>query len=255
MRTKVALCVLAAFAMSSPAMAAIGAINFDLTSGGSDADIILAAGVGAAIPVEVSFTTDVSGTSGSNRGAAGMNFSLNTNLPIVNQSPMTIAKTLTQKHNANLASSTGGLGFQSFVDEGAPSDLGGDAAKETIDAVGAFQGLAPDFDFTNLMGVLKHGTMAEGVGHPLGSPTDGAGAGSVLMAFGTIIVDPATPAGTYVFQLTSNAAKVWDTSAGEAVTQDVPGIGDTLTLIIVPEPATMLLLAPAAWVLRRRRNA
>jgi hypothetical protein len=254
MRTKVALCVLAAFAMSSPAMAAIGAINWDLTSGGSDADIILAQGVGAVIPVEVSFSTDVSGTSGSNRGAAGMAFSLDTGLPLVDQSPLAIPFTVTNPHNF-ITTASAGLGFSSFVDGGSPSDLGGDAAKETIDAVGAFQGLSPDFDFRNAMGIYKHGSMAENVGTGVANDGGEAFPGPILFADGTVTVAPGTPAGTYVMTVIPKSAKVWDTTPGEAVTIDVPGIGDTLTIIIVPEPATMLLLAPAAWVLRRRRKA
>jgi hypothetical protein len=223
-------------------MAAIGAINFDLTSSGSDADIILAQGAGGVFMIEVSFTADASGTSGGNRGAAGMNFSINTNLPIADQGPMTLKKTLTNKPSTGVTS-TNGAGFASFTDGGVAINAVGDAGKETIDSVGAFQGLSPDFSSTNLMGVVM-GTMNEFVGH----------SGPVMMAMGQVIVDPATPAGTYLIQLNPNAAKVWAETPGSP-TIDVPGIGDTLTLIIVPEPATMLLLAPAAWVLRRRRNA
>jgi len=267
MRTKIALCVLAAIGMSSPAMAAIGAINFSLTSGGSSANVIVIEGVGKTFPIEVSFTTDPSGTLGVNRGAAGMVISIDTALPLVDQVGMSLSTndphSLTNLHNAvqshpaGLASTTNGLGFNQFTDGGAPTDNGGDAFKETIDAVGAFMDLTAgaDFDFRNAMGNLRFGSMAENVGHPAGDPGHGDGAGLVLMATGFVTVDPATPLGTYVMTLTSQAAKVWDTTSGQASSVDVPGIGDTLTIVVVPEPATMLLLAPVAWAIRRRIKA
>jgi len=76
------------------------------------------------------------------------------------------------------------------------------------------------------------------------------------MATSGILVDASTAPGTYILTLVAQTGQVWDTSAGSALPVNVPLTGDTLTLIIVPEPATMLLLAPAALgFLRRRRKA
>jgi hypothetical protein len=239
--------LMAALAMSGPAMAGIGSVTFDLTSGGGNGPVFIPLGVGAFVPVEVSFTATASGTSGGNRGVAGVNFDLNTSLPISDQTPMTLAKVFTNKPS-NGATSTTGAGFASFTDGGAPTDAGGDAGKETISAVGGFQGLAADFSFTTTMGVM--GTMHEFVGH----------SGPQLMAFSGLIVDPATPAGTYIVQLLPNSASVWSTP-GLPATQELVGtgegdvFGDTLMLVVVPEPATMLLLVPVAWAIRRRHHA
>ena len=251
MRTKLSLCVLAAFAMSSPALAAIGQIQYDLThSGGSNSNIIAIQGVGGAFPVEISFSGTTSGDTGVNRGVAGINFKLNTGLPLIDQLPVVLNPALIGPHGGT---TTGNLGFGSFADEGAPKDEGGDAAKETIDAIGAFQGLAPDFDFKNAKGVTKHGSMAEHVGTGAVSWNGESFPGPILAATTNVLVAPATPAGTYILTLTSLSAKMWNTDPGSA-TQDVPAIGDTLTLVVVPEPATMLLFAPLAWAIRRRRN-
>lgn len=257
MRTKIALCVMAAIAMNSPLMADIGEIQLHLTSGGSNGTVFIAHGAGAVVPVEVSFTATTSGTSGSNRGVAGLNVQLNTGLPLIDQQPMTLNPLLIAAHgNFN---TTIGLGFTSFPDGGVAIDNGGDIAKETIDSVGAFQGLLADFDFTNTVGKFKHGPMAENVGHA-GTMHPAAAQGPVLLATGGILVDSGTPEGTYVMTVIPLAAVVWDTKAGQA--EVVPFVGtsagtvfeDTLTIIVVPEPATMLLLAPVAWAIRRRNR-
>lgn len=252
MRTKIAFCVVAAIAMNSPLMAGVGDIQFHLTSGGSSNPAFVFVGVGGIVPVEVSFSATASGTTGANRGVGGVNFSLETNLPLADQNSMVLALSLIRSRKA-AGSTTPGAGFSfSTNDEGVPIDGSDDDPNlDIIDAVGAFQGLSPDFDFRNPMGVLKLGSMEENVGH----------SGAVLMAFGEIVVDPATPAGTYVLTVIPNSAILWSTDASEAVTLELVdtitggAFGDTLNLVVgVPEPATMLLFAPVAWAIRRRRN-
>jgi hypothetical protein len=220
----------------------LGSIAYDLQSGGGDGPVFVSANgvTDATFPVSVSFTTAASGTSGSNRGASAVTFALVTGLPLIDQMPMMWVPNFVNA--ANAVSSTPGAGFDMFTSSGTPLDstpLDLDPSLDQIDAVGGSQGFSPTFT-TGTMG--KQGPDLEFAGH----------FGPILIANGLIKVDKNTPAGTYILQVIGQNSSVWDHSAGAALHSPVPTSGDSLVLVVTPEPATLIMLGSVVLLAGRR---
>jgi hypothetical protein len=70
------------------------------------------------------------------------------------------------------------------------------------------------------------------------------------------MIDPNTPLGTYDLKVIGLFAKAWDHTPG-IQEQPIPWTNDTLQLVIVPEPATSVLVGlfgVMGWRARRRRG-
>lgn len=222
MNTKTAvLGALGMLAAGTPLMAAIGSVNLDITSNGSNAPVMVNVDgtSNKTVPVSVAFTTTPNGSTGANRGAAGVAFSLVTGLPLIDQMPMTLAADF--MNDADAVSSTAGAGFDLFLEEGAAADSGdGDPALDAIDVVGGFQAF-PSPNFTrNKKG--DPGDDLEKAGH----------GGAITIADGLIRVHKNTLAGTYTLTVTPVFALVWNHDPGGPLAEIAEESGDTLKIIV-----------------------
>lgn len=230
----------------------IGRIDLDLASNGSHSPVtvVLDGVTNASVPIEVSFSATSSGTAGSNRGAAVVFFSIVTHLPLIDQVPMKLSPAFTFR--ADLVSTTPGAGFNISRTQGLAVDSDDDDPNLNMIAdVGALMADVGALSFTNSKG--EQGPDLEFAGH----------FAPIEIATGNILIHKNTPAGTYDITVVGEAHAVWDHNPGvpgDATNGNgpgaipVPSTGNTLQLIIVPEPATLFLFIPVGLAAFRRRK-
>ena len=245
------LCLAVGALMASPALADFGTFTLDI-KGSIDGGVTwvdhlcLPACDPQSVQIQVWGSATTGGSEGVNNGVQAIYFDiLGTCLDSVMQSPMTLQKAFTKQYNPYGVMN---LGFDTL-----PS--AGTGAHGTIAGVGGAQAAPPGPGYYDMPGAFT---------------ANAAGANGippVLIATGTVMtngqcLEPCPPAlgcppgylGCWVG--TGGNATAWQYGSGGSGPGNAGAmniIDDQFWICAIPEPSTLILLAPALLALRRRR--
>ena len=236
------LTMLAVFLLAgSPLLAVdLGTATYDLKSGGQDS-LSIPEGT-SSIPFELYLSVTTAGPDGPNYGVANTHCDIRGSAMVgIIQESATLNPDFASPYDPSVGQY--GLGFDVWSSGG----VGGTLYRGYINALGGRQTL-PDVPGPGLLDMP--GAFTANAPYPNGRPP-------LLIATGTLHLDPTLPAGSdhIVWTATSGGSvTLWPSSSGSVSVSGGIINEDTIPITIVPEPATLSLLALGSLALLRQRR-
>ena len=243
---KTFLCLAVAALMASPALADFGTFTLDvkgsIDGGATWVDsVCLPTCDPMSVQIQVWGSATTGGTEGTNNGVQAIYFDiLGTCLDSVMQSPLVLTKAFSKMY---IPYTNTNLGYDTLA-------TGGTGGHGIIAGVGGAQAAPPGPGYYDMPGAFTPAAPAA------------SGQPPVLIATGTVMtngqcVEPCPPAvgcppdyvGCWVGTAGNATAWKWDGNAGSMNIVD-----DQFWICTIPEPTTLIFLAPALLALRRRRS-